>query len=120
MFGTILSWLVGGGIASIGEQINRNTEIRANAKNATERVKADKEIARLEARRDILIAEQANWMTRWIRPMFALPFVIFNFKVVVWDKVFGLGVTDSISPEFWKLEMVVFGAYFLTRGIEKR
>jgi len=125
MFATILSWLVGGGIASIGEQINRNTAIRANAKNATERVAAEKEIAekeiaRLEARRDILLAEQGNWITRWIRPAFAFPFVIYNFKIVVWDKVLGLGATDPLTPEYWQLQMVVFGAYFLTRGFEKK
>ena len=59
-------------------------------------------------------------VTRWIRPAFALPFVIFNFKVIVWDKVLGLGVTADLSPAFWQLQMVVFGAYFLTRGFEKQ
>ena len=52
--------------------------------------------------------------------MFALPFIIYNFKVVVYDSVFGLGVTAELSNSYWQLQMIVFGAYFLTRGLEKR
>jgi hypothetical protein len=55
-----------------------------------------------------------------IRPLFALPFIIYNFKVIVYDKVLGLGITDDLSASYWQLQMVVFGAYFLTRGFEKR
>ena len=91
-----------------------------DAATEQERIKADVLIQQLEARQAILIAEQSSLLTRWIRPAFALPFVIFNFKVIVWDKVLGLGVTDDLSPAFWQLQMVVFGAYFLTRGFEKQ
>jgi hypothetical protein len=52
--------------------------------------------------------------------MFALPFVIYNFKIIVWDKVMGLGSTDGLSPELIQLQMIIFGAYFLTRPFEKR
>lgn len=120
MIGTIVSWFAGGGIAAIGEQINRAYQARLNAKNNAERVEADKTIAVLTAQQAVLIAEQSNWVTRWIRPAFAAPFIIFNFKVIVWDKCFGLGVTDDLSASFWQLQMVIFGAYFLTRPFEKR
>ena len=58
--------------------------------------------------------------TRWIRPLFALPFIIYNLKVVVWDKVLGLGTTDVLSDQYWQLQMIVFGAYFITRGLGKK
>jgi hypothetical protein len=32
----------------------------------------------------------------------------------------GQGVTDPLSPHYWQLQMIVFGAYFLTRPFEKR
>jgi len=85
-----------------------------------ERIKAEVTISQLEARQAILLAEQGFWMTRWIRPLFALPFILYNFKVIVWDKVLGWGVTDDLSSSYWQLQMVIFGAYFLTRGFEKR
>lgn len=120
MLGTILSWLTGGGIAAIGRELNRAYEMKLNAKNATERVEADKQIALLQAQQQVLIAEQGSWMTRWIRPAFALPFVIYDFKVVVWDMCFGWGTTPMLSAPFWQLQMIVFGAYFLTRPFERR
>ncbi len=92
---------------------------KIDAKTEQARIEAEVVIGQLEARQAVLIAEQGSWMTRWIRPAFALPFIIFNFKVVVWDKVLGWGVTDDLSASFWQLQMIVFGAYFLTRPFEK-
>lgn len=93
---------------------------KLDAKTEQERIEADVLILQLEARQSVLIAEQGPWMTRMIRPLFALPFIIYNFKVIVYDKVLGLGVTDDLSASYWQLQMVIFGAYFLTRGFEKR
>ena len=107
----------------IGKIAERITEAKIKAVDATterERIEASVVVQQLEARQAILLAEQGHWLTRWIRPAFALPFVIYNFKVIVWDKVFGLGVTDDLSSSYWQLQMVVFGAYFLTRGFEKQ
>ncbi|WP_159585903.1 hypothetical protein [Chelativorans xinjiangense] len=120
MFGAILSWLTGGGIAAIGRELNRAYEARLRAQNDSERIEADKLITQLQARQAVLAAEQGSWMTRWIRPAFAAPFVIYDAKIVVWDKVLGWGTTDALSPEFWQLQMIVFGAYFLTRPFERR
>jgi hypothetical protein len=91
-----------------------------DAKTEQERIEADVLVQQLEARQSVLIAEQGSWMTRMIRPLFALPFIIYNFKVIVYDKVLGLGITDDLSASYWQLQMVIFGAYFLTRGFEKR
>lgn len=116
----LFSWLASGGIASIGEQLNRAYQAKLNAKNDSERIEAEKTIAQLEARQAVLIAEQGNWITRWIRPAFAIPFIVYNAKILVWDKVLGLGITDPISAEYWQLQMIVFGAYFLTRPFERK
>jgi hypothetical protein len=119
VFGMILSWLTGGGIAAIGRELNEAYKAKLNAKNETERLEADMAIAQLSARQAVLVAEQGSWLTRWIRPAFALPFVIYDAKIVVWDKVLGWGSTDALTPEFWQLQMIVFGAFFLTRPFEK-
>lgn len=120
MISHILSWFTGGAFEVIGGQITRAYEAKLSAQNDAARIDAQKRIATLEAQQSVLIAEQRSMITRWIRPAFALPFVIYNFKIVVWDKVLGLGATDPLSPHYWQLQMIVFGAYFLTRPFEKR
>jgi hypothetical protein len=119
MFGLILSWLTGGGLAGIGDQLNKAYQAKLNAQNDAQRIEAEMTISQLTARQAVLIAEQGSWMTRWIRPAFAFPFVVYDAKIIIWDKVLGLGTTDSLSPEFWQLQMIVFGAFFLTRPFEK-
>ena len=120
MISRILSWLAGGGIKAIGEQLNRAFQAKLDAKNNAERIEADKQIAVLEARQAVLIAEQGSWRTSWIRPAIAAPFAIFIWKVVVWDKVLGRGVTDPLSDNMTWVMTAVIGAYFLTRPLEKR
>ena len=93
---------------------------QATATTDQQRIEAEVAIHQLEARQEVLIAEQATRATRWIRPLFALPFIVYNFKVIVWDKVFGFGTTDVLSEQYWQLQMIVFGAYFITRGMGKK
>ena len=119
MIATIIAWITKGGIKTITSEINRAYINKLNAKNNTQRINAEKEIKLLEAKKEIIIKEQGNYLTRWIRPAFAIPFIAYNTKIVVWDKMLGWGTTSDLSPEFWKLQMIVFGAYFLTRPIEK-
>lgn len=107
-------------IGKIAESIAEAKIKSLDAKTEQGRIKADVVVNQLEARQAVLIAEQGSWVTRWIRPAFALPFIIYNFKVVVWDKVLDMGTTDDLSSSYWQLQMIVFGAYFLTRGLEKR
>jgi hypothetical protein len=115
----LIKLLTGGGIAAIGEQLRAAYEIKLKAQTDTEKLEADKRIAELQSQQAVLIAEQGNWVTRWIRPAFAAPFVIYNAKVIVWDKVLGWGVTDPLSADLAQIQMILIGAYFLGRSIEK-
>ena len=74
--------------------------------------------ARAEATR-LLIAEQGHWYTAIIRPLFAAPFVIFAFKVVVWDKVLGWGVTDALDPNMWSVFQAIVVSYFGATAVER-
>jgi hypothetical protein len=74
--------------------------------------------ARAEANK-LIIAEQGHWYTAMIRPLFALPFIIFGLKVVVWDKVFGLGVTDALDPHMWSVFNTIIISYFGATAIER-
>jgi hypothetical protein len=74
--------------------------------------------ARAEATR-LLIAEQGHWYTAIIRPLFAAPFVVFAFKVVVWDKVLGWGVTDAFDPNMWGVFRAIVVSYFGATAVER-
>lgn len=77
------------------------------------------EIAARQVEASLLRQEQGWWVTAMIRPLFAAPFIIFTFKVIVWDKVLGWGVTDPLDPNMWNVFLTVVGAYFGGRTIER-
>jgi hypothetical protein len=75
--------------------------------------------ARAEATK-LLIAEQGHWYTAIIRPLFAMPFMIYAWKIIVWDKVLGIGVTEhGIDANFWKVFQVIIVSYFGATAIER-
>ncbi|MGO9358331.1 MAG: hypothetical protein ACLP1D_11735 [Xanthobacteraceae bacterium] len=74
--------------------------------------------ARAEATK-LLIAEQGRWYTAIVRPLFALPFIVFGFKVVVWDKVLGWGVTDRLDPNMWGVFQTIIVSYFGASAVER-
>jgi hypothetical protein len=86
---------------------------QATALTDREKIHADERLKTLETRRDVMIAESGSRMNAFIRAGFALPFVFYNAKLVLWDKVLALGSTDSISPELFQIELACIGFYFL-------
>ncbi|MCL4713189.1 MAG: hypothetical protein KJZ73_18270 [Pseudorhodoplanes sp.] len=99
---------------------------KLDAANTQDRIAADlaaKEIeAEIEARKQasaIIIAEQGRWYTAIIRPLLALPVIIYFWKVIVWDKVLGLGSTDPLTGDVSTWAGYVIIAYFGGRSIEK-
>jgi hypothetical protein len=96
------------------------------AANTQDRLAVDlavKEIeAEIEARKQasaIIIAEQGRWYTAAIRPLLALPIIIFLWKVMVWDKVLGLGTTDPIAGTVADWAGIIVTTYVGGRTIEK-
>jgi len=67
----------------------------------------------------LVTSEQGRWYTALPRPLFAFAFVIYAWKVVVWDKVLGLGATAALPGEMGQWAMIVLTAYFGGRSIEK-
>lgn len=94
--------------------------------NTKDRIAADlagKEIeAEIEARKKasaVIIAEQGRWYTAIIRPLLALPVIIYFWKVIVWDKVLGFGTTDPITGMIADWTGMIITAYVGGRSIEK-
>jgi hypothetical protein len=99
---------------------------KLEATNSQDRMAADlavKEIeAEIEARKQastIILAEQGRWYTAMIRPLLATPVIIYFWKVIVWDKVLGLGTTDPITGMIADWTGMIITAYVGGRSIEK-
>jgi len=104
---------------SVADKLIEAYKIRANAKTDEDKLLANQRIAVLEAKQAIILQEHTHWSTRWIRPVIALPFAVYINKVVIWDKVLGLGTTEPLSPQFAEIMFIVLGAYFVGRSVEK-
>lgn len=123
---TVLKWF--GGL-DIGGLVN--TAAQAYAAKQDAGVKKDQIDSDLVARaatlsvqeaqlnEQIIVAEQGNWLTRSARPLIAAPFVIYLWKVIVWDKVLGWGVTDSLGNNLDTIMGTIIASYFIGRTVEK-
>ena len=126
MFATVLGWLgnlIGGPFAKAAVDAYR---AKLTAENTSEKIAADLAARELdvesrerELATQVVIAEQGRWYTALPRPLFAFAFVIYVWKVVVWDRVLGLGSTDALSGDVAQWAMIVLTAYFGGRSIEK-
>jgi hypothetical protein len=99
---------------------------KLSSENTSEKIAADlaaRELAVEQRERELAtqlaIAEQGRWYTALPRPLFAYAFIIYVWKVVVWDKVLGLGSTDPLSGEVGQWATILLAAYFGGRSIEK-
>jgi hypothetical protein len=123
---TVLSWLgnlLGGPFAQAAVKAY---QAKLSATNTSEKIAADLAARELsveqreaELATQVTVAEQGRWYTALPRPLFAFAFIIYVWKVVVWDKVLGLGSTDPLSGDISQWAMIVLTAYFGGRSLEK-
>jgi hypothetical protein len=94
-----------------------NSQDRTAAELAAKAIEAE-----IEARKSaaaIIIAEQGRWYTAVIRPLLAVPVIIYLWKVIVWDKVLGLGTTDTIGGDVSIWAGTIVTTYVGGRSFEK-
>jgi len=126
MLGMLLGWLgnlLGGPFAKAAVDAYR---AKLTAENTSEKIAADLAARELqvesrerEVQAQIVAAEQGAWYTALPRPLFAYAFVIYAWKVAVWDAVFGLGTTAALSGDVAQWATIVLTAYFGGRSLEK-
>jgi hypothetical protein len=100
--------------AKLGAENNQDGKIVELASKAID--------AEIDARREaskILIAEQGRWWTAAPRAITCWSFAIFVAKVVVWDKVLGLGSTDALTGDVSGWAGMVMVTWFGGRSLEK-
>lgn len=119
----VLGNLLGGPFAKAAVDAYRAKLQSENSAGKTAADLASRELAVEQRERELdvqlLQAEQGNAFTRMVRPLWAMPFVIYTWKAVVWDKVLGLGSTDALSGSVATLALTIATAYFGGRTIEK-
>lgn len=118
----VLSFASSGTVGRVLETLDKRTDAQTERERMAAEVTKESIRAEVEAQkagRDLLIAEQGRWYTAIIRPLFALPFIVYIWKLVVWDKVLGWGVTDPLSAQLGEIMMTVIGVYFGGRTVEK-
>ena len=119
MLSVLLSWISGGGLNGIAREIARVRIERERAQTAVAKLESDVILEQLQARQAVLIAEQGNWQTRWIRPALAFPAIVFWWKLLIWDTVLGLGTTPDPGEWVMWFAVTVPNVYFLMRPVEK-
>ena len=104
---TLIAKLLGTGLA---KEIARAYRSRQDARTEQERIAAEVTIARLQAR-------QANRalggrITALVQTAWAAPFIAYNCKLVIWDKMLSLGATDPLSADLMALQLQIVTFYF--------
>lgn len=103
-------------IDPISKITNKIIDLRiqqANAQTEQARIAADEEVSKLQAQRDVLVAESGSKINAIIRIAFALPCAIYINKLILVDKVLGWGSTDDLSNNLWWIVFTVIGFYFV-------
>ena len=90
---------------------------KLDAANTHDRIAAEIDVRKQASA--IIIAEQGRWYTAIIRPLLAFPIIIYFWKVIVFDKVLGLGATDPITGVIADWTGMIITAYVGGRSIEK-
>lgn len=106
MLSTIVSLLTGGVAKSLADAY----KARNDATTEQERIAAEVDIARIEERQ--ATRALGGKLTAIVQAAWAAPFIVYNAKLVVWDKVLGLGVTDTLSTSLMDTQITIVAFYF--------
>jgi len=115
----IVSLLTGGVVKQFTMPLLEAHRQRLEAQNSTDRIAAEQEIARLEAARDIALAESSDrWSaTRIGRLLIVVPFGCWwaaVFAVSIVNPLMGLSWSiDDIPSRFWDASLILIPAIIL-------
>lgn len=115
----LLLGLFTGPLTAISNDIKEAYQSKLNAQNDRERIAADERINLLEARKTTILAAQSDPFERWVRILFALPFIVYTWKLILYDKVLAWGVTDPLSADLTQLMWIIVGGYFVDVTVSK-
>ena len=95
---------------------------QTDAKTERERIAADREARMWEAQLDARVRAQTTWgAAAFMRIFFAIPFGLYLWKIIVYDKIWmgGDAMTHALGNNEADVMKVVIGFYFLSEvGIQ--
>jgi len=104
---------------SISGDIAKTRIAAREAETMEKKITAEEETKTLQARANVLVSEApGSRMNQLVRTLLSLPAVYILWKIIVWDRGFGWGVTDKLSVEEWSYIWMVCGFYLLARTVE--
>ncbi len=114
----LLSFLFGliDPVSKIADKIAQVQIEKAKALTDREKISADERIKALEAKKDVIIAEAGTGVNQFVRAAITAPFIIYFWKLIVWDKIIMAGTTrtDDLNENLWWVSTVIIGFYFIT------
>lgn len=107
----ILSWLIGGGVASLTGPLERAYAAKLSAQNDADRLEAEKQIAFYQGQIELA---QSSIDDKWWSPRIFMGWsaAAYVLKIVVWDTVLQLGFTPNPGNQVTGIVMLVIGFYF--------
>lgn len=113
----LLSLLTGGVVEKFTGPLERAYQAKLMAQNDRDRLEADKAIKFYEGQ--ISLANAASQHDKWwsTRELIGKCALIYVFKIVVWDTVFGLGITPNPGSQVTGIVMLVIGFYFGSKAV---
>lgn len=117
LWGKLAKWFIGGGAKGIASEIRQAHADRLKADTDKEKLAADERMHQVAMRVEAQTRGSGAFSAKFVRACFAAPFIIYNAKLVLWDKVLGLGATDGLSPYLENVAWTVITFYFLDNTI---
>lgn len=112
MFGMLLSWLTGGGIAALGEQMRKAYEVKLRAETDEQKLAAEIDMARIDAAiRSMEAANADRWSATSIgRYLIAIPFGVW-YSLIIADSIFAFEWDVlALPPAIMELSVWLFPA----------
>ena len=106
-------------ISAITREIGRTRVELEKEKNTERRIELEGEVAALNAQQSVLIHTQQYFLNRLARFLLTVPIIVILWKLFIWDKVLGWGVTDPLGADLWDVLKIVMGGYFVTLAIDR-
>lgn len=118
MWKFLLSFL-SGPLKDISNDIKEAYQSKLAAENDKERTASQERINYLEAREAVILRAMSDRFERWVRIGFAIPFILYIWKLIIWDKLLEWGATDGLSTDLWSIFYIVLAGYFVDVAVKR-
>lgn len=108
LLGTLLSLIPG--LSNLASQVLQS-KFDKDVKLYSAKAGVAKDVA-VEAIRAQAQVQTKWWFVALIPALWGSIFLAYDAKIVVWDKMFGWGVTDPLDPNMWYVHLAVVTGFF--------